>query len=126
MVMLTRGVPDPCHTFEITAVLTPEAVIRGAGEIATDARVALVDSRTMHDRPAIVATLLLWNSGLAVVVGDPSRVPDDLVTPIDAYMAAAEAEGKRVQTELLIMEDAMHLYDDISEIARAFETYRAS
>ncbi|MEU8146759.1 hypothetical protein [Nonomuraea sp. NPDC048901] len=102
--------------------VTPEAVIRCEGRLATAAHVALVDPHPVFGEQAITAALYLRNAGMTAVVGDPGLVPDDLVRPIHAYMAKARADAVPIQTEVLILEDAMHFYDDINATIREFES----
>ncbi|MEV4117101.1 hypothetical protein [Nonomuraea sp. NPDC049695] len=122
LVLVSHGSPVERRAFDIVESVTPDTVIRCEGRLATAVHVALVDPHPVFGEQAIIAALYLRNAGMTAVVGDPGLVPDDLVRPIHAYMAKARADEVPVQTEVLILEDAMHLYDDIDAIVRAFES----
>ncbi|MEV0228678.1 hypothetical protein [Nonomuraea sp. NPDC050786] len=121
LVLVSHGPPPECRAFDIVERVTPETVIRCEGRLATAAHVALVDPHPIFGEQAIIAALHLRNAGMTAVVGDPGLVPDDLVRPIHACMAKARADAVPVQTEVLILEDAMRFYHDIDTIIRAFE-----
>ncbi|MGP4105027.1 hypothetical protein [Nonomuraea sp. KM90] len=121
IVLVSREAPVLRPAFDVTQMLTPEAVIRCKGKVITVAHIALVDPHAVRARQALVAALYLHNSGMTVVIGNPQLVPGDLVAPINAYRAEAKELGKVVPAEILVMEDAMHMYGDISDVVRSFE-----
>ncbi|MEV6149747.1 hypothetical protein AB0L53_05340 [Nonomuraea sp. NPDC052129] len=119
---MSHGSPAECHVFHIVDSVTPETVIRCEGRLVMAAHVALVDPHPVFGKQAIIAALYLRNAGMTALIGDPGLVPDDLVRPIHAYMAKARADAVPVQAEVLVLEDAMHFYDDIDAIIREFES----
>ena len=105
-VILVGDNPPSVHSeaFHVVGFFAPEAVIRREGAMGIDVHIAVIDSRVSPTRQAIVAALFLRNAGMTALIGHPRLVPADLVEPLHAYMAQAQALAKPVRTEVLIME----------------------
>ncbi|NUW33403.1 hypothetical protein HTZ77_18490 [Nonomuraea sp. SMC257] len=122
LVLVSHGSPAECHAFHVVDSVTFETVIRRKGRLVTAAHVALVDPHPVFGKQAIIAALHLRNAGMTAIVGDPTLVPGDLVRSLHAYMAKAWADAVPIQTDVLVLEDAMHFYDDLHAIIREFES----
>jgi hypothetical protein len=109
------------EAFHVVRFFAPEAVIRCKGSMGVDAHVAVIDPGIAPIGQAVAAALFLRNAGMTVLITDPRRAPADLVGSLHGYMAQMRALTRPVQTEVLVLEDAMHLSDDIDEAVRAFE-----
>ncbi|GAA2368845.1 hypothetical protein [Nonomuraea africana] len=107
--------------FHIVEIFTAAQVIQHKGELATGVHIAIVDPGLEPGDQDIISALYLRNAGKTAVVGNPELVPGDLMEPIHELMTHCLSTSTPVQTEVLLMEDAMPLYGDISEIVEAFE-----
>jgi hypothetical protein len=107
--------------FLIVARVDPSEVISRRGDIGAGVAVAIVDTRNADRREVIVAALFLRNAGLTSIIGEFTKVPTDIVQDIHDFSVKVKAEGETVRTEALLMEDAMNLYGDITDIVSDFE-----
>ena len=107
--------------FLIMATVDPGEVISRRGDIGAEVEVALVDTRNVDRQEAVVAALFLRNAGLTAIIGDLTKVPTDIVQDIHNFTVKVKSEGNPVRTEALVMEDAMDLYGDITDVVRYFE-----
>jgi hypothetical protein len=107
--------------FRIVDVFTAAQVIQCRGELANGVHIAIVDPGLAPSSRDIISALYLRNAGKTAMVGNPELVPGDLIEPIHEHMTHCLSTATPVQTEVLLMEDAMPLYGDIRKIVKAFE-----
>ena len=107
--------------FHIVEVFTAAQVIQRKGRLADGVHLAIVDPGLRPGDRDIISALYLRNAGKTAVVGKPELVPGDFVEPIHEYMTDCLSTATPFQTEVLLMEDAMSLYGDISKIVEAFD-----
>lgn len=107
--------------FRIVATVDHGEVISKRGAVGVEVAVAIVDTRNADREQVIVAALFLRNAGLTAIIGEPTKVPTDVVQDIHNFSLKVKAEGEPVRTEALVMEDAMDLYGDITDVVKYFE-----
>ena len=69
----------------------------------------------------IVAALLLRNTGWTVVVGDLELIPYDLVKSLNSFMTGKKSGESPIRAAVILTEDAMKLYGDVSDVGVLFE-----
>lgn len=106
---------------KVCDVLTPNDVIALKGKVSTDSEVALIDTKGATKQIVIIAALFLRNAGKTVIVGDIDLVPSELLEEIHSFTIKKKSSGISVLTEVLLMEDAMKIYGDISDVVLIFE-----
>lgn len=97
-------------------------VIEKRGEISPEAQVAIVDIREVNRQDAVVASIFLRNAGFTSIIGDVTCIQPDLVRDIHGYAVDKKSKGNEIRTETLVMEDALKLYGDISDVVEYFES----
>lgn len=100
---------------------TPEEIISQRGVYSATAGLAIVDMLSASKRDVIVCSLLLRNGGWIVIVTDLNRAPTDLVAELHDFACAATQAGQAVRTEVVLTEEAMDAFGDISAIVNYFE-----
>lgn len=107
--------------FLIVAKVDHSEVVSKRGEMGVEVEVAIVDTRSVDRQEAVVAALFLRNAGLTAIMGDLTKVPTDIVQDIHNFTVKVKSDGEPVRTEALVMEDAMDLYGDITDVVKYFE-----
>lgn len=122
-VLLVSALPyreDGRGVFDIRTKLTPQNVIALKGKVETEAEIALIDTMDTIRHEVIIAALLLRNAGRTVVVGDLELIPYDLIKSLNSFIIEKKSSSSLIRSEVILMEDAMKLYGDISDIGRFF------
>jgi hypothetical protein len=105
----------------ITATVTPQEVIAKRGIVESSAEIVLADIKEVDRSDIIECALLLRNAGRTVIVGEAVVVPLDLVRDLHNFTVKAKSEAEVIRTEVLVMEEAMQAFGDITDVVAAFE-----
>ena len=106
------------HNFEVLARMTPLDAIARNGEVTPNTELALVDDRGVDRVELVQCGILLRNAGRTVIVCDTTRLPVDLLTQLHAFSVDAKRAGKTVQTELLLMEEAIDAATEVPGVGK--------
>jgi len=113
--------PNFDQPFLLVATADHSEVLSKRGNMGIDIEVAVVDTKNVDRKEAIIAALFLRNAGLTAIIGDLTKVPTDLVRDIHNFSVMVKAGGEPIRTEALVMEDAMDAYGDITDVVKYFE-----
>ena len=106
------------RTFNVLAQVTPLDVITRKGEITPQSEIAVIDLRGIDKTEMVQCGTLLRNAGRTVIVCDATRLPTDLIAQLHAFSTNAKRQGKKVRTELLLIEEAIEAATEVPGIKK--------
>jgi hypothetical protein len=116
---LAHTLSDP---LAVVAIMTPQEVISKRGGVESVAEIAISDIKNIDRSECIESALLLRNAGRTVIVCDARKVLVDLIQDLHNFTAQVKFDGEQVRTEVLLMEEAMQSFGDITDLMASFET----
>jgi hypothetical protein len=115
---LARTLSDP---LAVAAIMTPQEVISKRGVVESAAEIAIADIKNIDRSECIESALLLRNAGRTVIVCDAGKILVDLIQDLHYFTTQVKSGGEQVRTEVLLMEEAMQSFGDITDVVTSFE-----